>query len=56
MDKQRMNKDLLEKIEGHFQELKGKLIEANGHKVKGGMQVLKGKMENKNDDIDIAAQ
>lgn len=51
-----MAEDLLKKVEGHFEELKGKLTQASDHHVKGGMQVLKGKMENANADTDIALQ
>lgn len=54
MDNKRVADDLLKKVDGHFEELRGQLLEAEGEHVKGGMATVGGKMENKAADIDIS--
>jgi uncharacterized protein YjbJ (UPF0337 family) len=56
MNSQQLNKDLLQKVDGHLDELEGKLMQAAGHGAKGGLQVMKGKMKNAQADADIAVQ
>jgi hypothetical protein len=56
VNNQHTREDVLKKVEGHLDELKGALLKATGHHVKGDMEMLKGKMENKQADFDIKAQ
>ncbi len=53
-DNQRAVNDLLKKVDGHFEVLRGKLMEAEGEHVKGGLATAGGKMEDKVADIDMA--
>ncbi len=46
---------MVKKVEGHFDELKGKVLKATGHDVKGNLEVIKGKVTNKKADLDIKA-
>ena len=55
MNNQRVADDLLKKVDGHLEELKGKLMEAEGEHVKGGVAVAGGKLEDKAADMDFAS-
>lgn len=52
-DDQRINEDLLEKVEAHLEELEGEMLRLTGHHLKGDMKTLKGKMMQQDADVDI---